>query len=58
MGEGSGPPLLLLHGFGGDINIWVFNQEALSADRTVYALDLPVTASLPRTWAKATSPRS
>jgi pyruvate dehydrogenase E2 component (dihydrolipoamide acetyltransferase) len=41
MGEGSGPPLLLLHGFGGDINIWVFNQEALSADRTVYALDLP-----------------
>ena len=41
MGEGEGPPLLLLHGFGGDINIWVFNQEALSADRTVYALDLP-----------------
>ena len=41
MGEGEGPPLLLLHGFGGDINIWVFNQEALSAARTVYALDLP-----------------
>ena len=41
MGEGEGPPLLLLHGFGGDINIWVFNQEALSAERTVYALDLP-----------------
>ena len=41
MGEGEGPPLLLLHGFGGDINIWVFNQEALSTDRTVYALDLP-----------------
>ena len=39
---GEGPPLLLLHGFGGDINIWVFNQEALSeAPRTVYALDLP-----------------
>ena len=41
VGEGEGPPLVLLHGFGGDINIWVFNQEALSADRTVYALDLP-----------------
>ena len=41
MGEGEGPPLLLLHGFGGDINIWVFNQEALAADRTVYALELP-----------------
>lgn len=38
---GEGPPLVLLHGFGGDINIWVFNQEALAASRTVYALDLP-----------------
>jgi pyruvate dehydrogenase E2 component (dihydrolipoamide acetyltransferase) len=42
IGEGEGPPVLLLHGFGGDINIWVFNQEALAeAGRTVYALDLP-----------------
>ncbi|MDP8940709.1 MAG: acetoin dehydrogenase dihydrolipoyllysine-residue acetyltransferase subunit [Actinomycetota bacterium] len=41
VGEGEGPPLVLLHGFGGDINIWVFNQEALAASRTVYALDLP-----------------
>jgi pyruvate dehydrogenase E2 component (dihydrolipoamide acetyltransferase) len=41
-GEGEGPPVLLLHGFGGDINIWVFNQEVLAeAGRTVYALDLP-----------------
>lgn len=41
VGEGEGSPLLLLHGYGGDINIWVFNQEALAAERTVYALDLP-----------------
>jgi pyruvate dehydrogenase E2 component (dihydrolipoamide acetyltransferase) len=42
IGEGEGPPVLLLHGFGGDINIWVFNQETLAeAGRTVYALDLP-----------------
>jgi len=41
IGEGDGPPLLLLHGFGGDINIWVFNQEALAAERIVYAVDLP-----------------
>ena len=42
VGEGEGPPVLLLHGFGGDINIWVFNQEALAeAGRTVYTLDLP-----------------
>jgi len=38
---GEGDPLVLLHGFGGDINIWVFNQETLAADRTVYAVDLP-----------------
>lgn len=42
MGEGEGTPLLLIHGFGGDINIWVFNQEALAeGGRTVYAIDLP-----------------
>lgn len=41
LGEGEGTPLLLLHGFGGDINVWVFNQEALAVERTVYAIDLP-----------------
>ena len=41
LGEGGGTPLLLLHGFGGDINEWAFNQEALAAERTVYAIDLP-----------------
>ncbi|MEA2227288.1 MAG: hypothetical protein QOF04_918, partial [Solirubrobacteraceae bacterium] len=39
-GEG-GEPLVLLHGFGGDLNNWLFNTEALAADRAVYALDLP-----------------
>jgi pyruvate dehydrogenase E2 component (dihydrolipoamide acetyltransferase) len=40
MGEGE-DPLVLIPGFGGDINIFVFNQEALSAERAVYALDMP-----------------
>lgn len=41
LGEGEGVPLVLLHGFGGDINIWVFNQEALAeCVRTVSAVDL------------------
>jgi pyruvate dehydrogenase E2 component (dihydrolipoamide acetyltransferase) len=40
--SGSGSePLVLLHGFGGDLNNWLFNAEPLSAQRTVYALDLP-----------------
>ena len=37
---------MLLHGFGGDLGNWLFNQEPLSAGggevgRTVIALDLP-----------------
>jgi len=40
-GEESGEPLVLLHGFGGDLNNWLFNAEPLSAARAVYALDLP-----------------
>ncbi len=39
-GEG-GDPAILIHGFGGDLNNWLFNHEALAANRTVYALDLP-----------------
>ena len=39
-GEG-GVPVILVHGFGGDLNNWLFNHEALAAKRAVYALDLP-----------------
>jgi pyruvate dehydrogenase E2 component (dihydrolipoamide acetyltransferase) len=39
-GEG-GEPLVLLHGFGGDLNNWLFNAAPLSAARAVYALDFP-----------------
>jgi pyruvate dehydrogenase E2 component (dihydrolipoamide acetyltransferase) len=40
VGEG-GEALILLHGFGGDLNNWLFNSQALGASRAVYALDLP-----------------
>lgn len=40
-GEGDGTPVVLIHGFGGDLNNWLFNHEALAAKRVVYALDLP-----------------
>ena len=39
-GDG-GEPVILIHGFGGDLNNWLFNHEALASDRAVYALDLP-----------------
>jgi len=40
LGEG-GTPALLIHGFGGDLNNWLFNHADLAAHRTVWALDLP-----------------
>ena len=39
-GDG-GEPMMLIHGFGGDLNNWLFNHEVLAGDRSVYALDLP-----------------
>jgi pyruvate dehydrogenase E2 component (dihydrolipoamide acetyltransferase) len=33
--------IVLVHGFGADRTSWMFNQAALSAGATVYALDLP-----------------
>jgi len=39
---GGGPvPLVLIHGFGGDLNNWMFNQPVLSEGHDVLALDLP-----------------
>jgi len=41
---GSGDrPIVLLHGFGGDLDNWLFNIDALSdaGHKAVYALDLP-----------------
>lgn len=41
LGAGDVTPALLLHGLGGAIDGWRFNQPALGDDRTVWALDLP-----------------
>ena len=40
-GPEEGVPVVLVHGFGGDLHNWLFNQEALATDHPVYALDLP-----------------
>jgi pyruvate dehydrogenase E2 component (dihydrolipoamide acetyltransferase) len=40
-GVGAAVPALLIHGFGGDLNGWMFTQPALAEHRRVVALDLP-----------------
>jgi pyruvate dehydrogenase E2 component (dihydrolipoamide acetyltransferase) len=37
----GGEPVVLVHGFGGDKNSWLFVQQPLSEDRAVTVLDLP-----------------
>jgi pyruvate dehydrogenase E2 component (dihydrolipoamide acetyltransferase) len=39
--EPTGDPVVLVHGFGGDKNSWLFVQQPLAEERTVHALDLP-----------------
>jgi pyruvate dehydrogenase E2 component (dihydrolipoamide acetyltransferase) len=41
LGTGDDVPVLLLHGFGADLNSWMFNQPALAEGRRAIALDLP-----------------
>jgi len=41
LGEAAGVPVLFIHGFGGDLNNWLFNQPVLAEKRATYALDLP-----------------
>ncbi len=37
----SAAPIVMIHGFGGDLKNWQFNQPDLATDRAVFALDLP-----------------
>ena len=37
----DGPAILMIHGFGGDLNNWMFNQPMLAEGHAVYAIDLP-----------------
>ncbi len=41
VGAGEGPPVVFVHGFGGDLSSWTLNQEALAAAHRTLALDLP-----------------
>lgn len=52
LGE-SGPAVILIHGFGGDLGNWLFTQEPLAAQAQVYALDLPGHGQSSKTLADA-----
>ena len=41
LGAGGAVPVLFVHGFGADLNAWMFNQPALAETRRTIALDLP-----------------
>jgi pyruvate dehydrogenase E2 component (dihydrolipoamide acetyltransferase) len=38
---GDGDPIMFIHGFGGDLNNWLFNIDTVTGSGPVYALDLP-----------------
>ena len=39
--ENEDAPIVLIHGFGGDLGSWLFNQPVLAEGRPVHAIDLP-----------------
>ena len=41
LGGGDATPVVFIHGFGGDLNSWMFTQPALAEGRRAVALDLP-----------------
>lgn len=41
LGEGDATPIVFAHGFGGDLDNWLFTTEKLSQERPTYAVDLP-----------------
>jgi pyruvate dehydrogenase E2 component (dihydrolipoamide acetyltransferase) len=41
LGGGDAIPVVFVHGFGADLNAWMFNQPALAESRRAVALDLP-----------------
>src|SRR5262249_461844 len=41
LGAGAGAPVVFIHGFGADLNAWMFNQPALADRHRTIALDLP-----------------
>jgi pyruvate dehydrogenase E2 component (dihydrolipoamide acetyltransferase) len=41
LGSDDGPPVVFIHGFGADLNTWMFNQPSIAERHRTIALDLP-----------------
>jgi pyruvate dehydrogenase E2 component (dihydrolipoamide acetyltransferase) len=41
IGAGDGAPVVFIHGFGADLNTWMFNQPVIAEHHRTIALDLP-----------------
>jgi pyruvate dehydrogenase E2 component (dihydrolipoamide acetyltransferase) len=41
LGKSAGVPVVFIHGFGGDLENWMFNQPMLATTRRTIAIDLP-----------------
>jgi pyruvate dehydrogenase E2 component (dihydrolipoamide acetyltransferase) len=41
LGSGDGPPVVFIHGFGADLNTWMFTQPSLAERHRTIAFDLP-----------------
>ncbi|HEY7764097.1 MAG TPA: acetoin dehydrogenase dihydrolipoyllysine-residue acetyltransferase subunit, partial [Aestuariivirgaceae bacterium] len=41
LGTDDGTPIILVHGFGADLNTWMFNHPQLAQSQATYAVDLP-----------------
>ena len=53
MGEQADDSVVLIHGFGGDLSTWLFNQDAFAQNHKVVAVDLPGHGAKVRTERRA-----
>ena len=58
LGDAGGTPILFIHGFGGDLNNWLFNQPPLAEQpHDLRHRPARAMAARPRRWGRATSAR-
>jgi pyruvate dehydrogenase E2 component (dihydrolipoamide acetyltransferase) len=58
IGAGEATPIIFVHGFGADLNAWMFNQPAFAETRRAIAPDLPGHGGSTKQLDKAVDPES